>query len=519
MKRKHDFRPLILLLVAVVMLVVAIILNNSHELTNSNKIASSIEVDNGDLKINWERYQTVDIDLQDSLTITESGTYHLTGSLTDGNITVDAGVSEIRLILDNVNITSTSGPAIYCSSAEDLVIELVGDNSLTDGIAYDSQYDEDVTGIIYTKADLTIGGEGNLTLTSNYQDAIVGKDDIKFTGGTYDIKSQDDAIRGKDSVYITNGNFTITAGADAIKSTNTTDQGKGFVLIENGNFNLTSVAKGIKATRSILISGGEYMIDTRDDSIHSDNYIGITGGNIHIVSGDDGIHANHELIIDNGTININKAYEGLEAQKITVNNGDISLTTIDDGINAGGGADSSSNNRPGANNFNVDENCIISINGGKIYVNSTGDGIDSNGWLYINGGDIIVDGPTDNGNGALDSGMGIIMNGGTALAIGAAGMAETLGNNSSVNNISVYFSDTYDAGTEIKILDSKNQTVLEHTSAKSFNHLSAGSTEFELGSTYTIYINNERYDNIVISDITTTIGNSRNNFNNNIRPR
>ena len=169
--------------------------------------------------------------------------------------------------------------------------------------------------------------------------------------------------------------------------------------------------------------------------------------------------------------------------------------------------------------FNVDENCILSINGGKIYVNSTGDGIDSNGWLYINGGDIIVDGPTDNGNGALDSGMGIIMNGGTALAIGAAGMAETLGNNSSVNNISVFFSNTYDAGTEIKILDSKNQTVLEHTSAKSFNHLSAGSTEFELGSTYTIYIDDEKYEDIVISEITTTIGNSRNNFNNNIQPR
>ena len=146
------------------------------------------------------------------------------------------------------------------------------------------------------------------------------------------------------------------------------------------------------------------------------------------------------------------------------------------------------------------------INGGYVYVNSSGDGIDSNGYLYFNGGDVVIDGPANNGNGALDSGTGIVMNGGTVFAVGASGMAVSLGSSSNVHNISVYFDSVLNSGTTIEIRDSKGETVLSHTSAKSFNHLSAGTEQFELGATYTIYINNYEYIDFTISDITTVIG-------------
>ncbi len=498
-------------LVIFVAIITTIIMNNNHIDGSSTKIEGTISADNGDLKINWDRYKTLDVELAETLTITESGTYHLTGNLNDGLIIINAGDGVVRLILDNVNIKNSSGPAIACYSADDLVIELVGENTLEDNASYSADYDEDVTGAIYSKADLTFQGDGSLDLTAKYQDGIVSKDDLKFNGGIYNITANDDGIRGKDSVYIVDGNFTINSVADAIKSTNETDTGKGFVLIEKGSFDIISSAKGLKAINSILIYGGDFKINTYDDAIHSNNYVGIVDGNFEITSGDDGIHADKELIIDGGNIAIKKSYEGIEAQAITINGGEINIIASDDGMNAGGGADASATNRQGAGAFDADTSCIITISGGNVYVNSSGDGIDSNGYLYFNGGTIIVDGPTNNGNGALDAGAGISMSGGTVIAVGASGMAETLGSNSAVYNASIYLASAQASGTKIEIKNSANETIISHTSAKTFNHISVGSENFKLGETYAIYLNGTKYQDFTISSITTVVGNSNTN--------
>lgn len=504
---KESGKWLIFFVVILSVLTTTALMNSNHADNTASKITNTIDLDNGDTEINWDRYPTSDINLSESLQITKSGTYHLTGSLVDGEIAIKAdNEGKIRLVLDNVNLHNSNGPVIVCHSADDLVIELIGRNNLSDGNSYSVQYDEDITGAIYSKADLSFGGEGTLNLTANYQDGIISKDDLKFNSGTYNIISLDDGVRGKDSVYVINGNFTINASADAIKTTNETDQGKGFVLLENGNYNLTAGGKGIKAPNSIFISGGGYIINTKDDSIHSNNYVGIRGGTFNINAGDDAIHANRELVIDDGGITIAKAYEGLEAQAITINNGTINATTNDDGINAGGGADSSAKNRPGANPFNTDENCFLSINGGNIYINASGDGVDSNGWLYINGGKTIIDGPTNSGNGALDAGMGIVMNGGEVIAIGMSGMAESLGDSSSINNVSIFLSSTQPAKTSIAIKDADGNVIIEHAAAKSFDHIAFGSGLLSMSEQYTLYLDDEMAEQFTISGITTTVG-------------
>lgn len=497
-------------LAMITLLIVAIFINFTAANNDATKITGTIDADHGDQKINWDRYPTREIKLSESLTITEAGTYHLTGELEDGLITIDVKNTVAKLILDNVKIKNSSGPAILCDAGEDLVIELIGQNILEDGSSYLTTYDEDITGTIYSKADLSFSGTGNLNINANHQDAIVSKDDLKFNNGNYNINAVDDGIRGKDSVYIVSGNFNIKSGGDAIKSTNEIDAGKGFILIEDGNFAINSSTKGIKAINSILIYNGNYNIISYDDTIHSNNYVGMINGNLNLSSGDDGIHADRELIIDGGNIIIEKAYEGLESQVVTINNGTISLNTSDDGINAGGGVNSSSNNDR-KDIFSVDENCVININGGDIYINSSGDGIDSNGSLHFNGGTVTIDGPTNNGNGALDAGLGIVMNGGKVIAVGSSGMAEDLGSSSSIYNISVFFQTTQKAGTKIEIKDSSNNIIISHTAAKTFSHLAAGSSSFIPGMTYKIFIDGEEYDSFSIGNIVTTIGNARSN--------
>lgn len=511
MSRKYTLWYFIFGLVLVAVLVLAVILNENYS-SDTSIVEGNIAVDNGDLKINWERYSSYEVELKESLVITNSGTYHLTGSLNNGNVIINVRDGYVKLILDNVTIKSANGPAISCLEADDLVIELVGKNDLEDSSKY-TDLDEDISGAIYSKADLTFEGSGILNLVANYQDGIVSKDDLKFNSGTYIISAVDDGIRGKDSVCIIDGNFKVETKADAIKSTNETTNGKGFILIENGSFELKASAKGIKAVNNIIIRDGGFKITSTDDGIHSNNYIGLYGGKIEISSGDDGIHADKKIIIDSSVVDIKKSYEGIEAQAITINSGEVSIVANDDGMNAGGGADASSNNRPGANPFDADVNCVLTINGGKIYINAAGDGIDSNGYLYINGGDVVVDGPTNSGNGALDSGAGIFMTGGTVVAVGASGMAETLGTSSSVYNASIYFSSTQIAGTVVTIKDADNKTIISHASKKTFNHMSVGTEAFVPGQTYTIYIDGVKYQSFTISSITTTIGNNNSNQN------
>ena len=72
----------------------------------------------------------------------------------------------------------------------------------------------------------------------------------------------------------------------------------------------------------------------------------------------------------------------------------------------------------------------INISGGVIYINAEGDGIDSNGYLTVSGGEIYVTGPSNGGNGALDYGIEASISGGVVVAAGQSGMAQNFGSDS-----------------------------------------------------------------------------------------
>ena len=174
----------------------------------------------------------------------------------------------------------------------------------------------------------------------------------------------------------------------------------------------------------MTLSGGEFTINSTDDSIHSNGNITITGGSYTITSGDDGVHADSTLTIEDGSITVTKSYEGLEANDIIINGGTMYVTASDDGVNAAGGQDQSSQGgRPGQNNFNPGapgggaSNASITVNGGYLFVVASGDGVDSNGSLSFNGGTTIVQGPSTGGNFAIDADGTVGFNGGTVMAV------------------------------------------------------------------------------------------------------
>lgn len=507
-------------------------------------IDKSVDLDNGEEKVAWDSFDVKNIRLSSSFEITKSGIYNLSGSLENGNITINT-TGDVKLVFNNISIKNNDGPAINVVNANNVVIEINGFNRLEDGSTYSNvEYD----GCIYSKDDIVFQGFGTLEVIGNYMDGIVSSNDIKFVSGTYNIKSNGDGIRGKDSVYIVDGNFNITSGNDGIKSTTTDDVTKGFINIDNGNiiinakedgiqaetkliinngkFNIstgdgskasgsaidkkygggktysTVSSKGIKSVGNLVINDGEFVIDSKDDAIHSNNYFGLVDGNISISSGDDGIHADKEIIIDGGEIKIKQSYEGIESEDITINGGDISVVSKDDGINISGGVDKSSvGGRPGENHM-AGNGGLLHITGGKVHVNSLGDGIDSNGKVIIDGGEVIVDGPTNSGNGALDYDSSFEVNSGELYAVGSSGMSQNVSGGNQ-NTIMFNLGNTYSGMISILCDD---ELVLSFEPSKKYSSVVVSSNLLKRGKKYSIEINDKEVASIKVSSIVNTYG-------------
>lgn len=272
----------------------------------------------------------------------------------------------------------------------------------------------------------------------------------------------------------------------------------------------SSSAKGLKADKNIVFNGGKYTVDSSDDSIHSNGNIIMNNGDASLTSGDDGIHADENLNIVNGKITIKQSYEGIEGVNINITGGEVKINSSDDGINAGGGSDTGMDNRMGRDNFSESSSeYLLTISGGKIIVNANGDGLDSNGNLIVEGGEIYINGPTNDGNGALDYGdeADAWITGGTIVACGSSGMAENFGEeNSKQNSVLHNFDSKISSGTEVKVTDSNGNIILSYTPEKDYQSVVFSSPNLKNG-TYTITAG-DISDEFTVDSVITSNGNS-----------
>ena len=273
----------------------------------------------------------------EDITISEEGVYVISGTATDCTITVDAdSAAKVQLVLDGVSITNADAPAIYVLSADKVFVTTASgsSNELTTTGEFAAIGDvTNIDGVIFAKDDLVLNGQGTLTINSSAS-GVVGKDDVKITGGTYSITATEHGIQGKDSVAIADGTFNITAGTDAIHAKNDEDLTLGYAYIAGGTFNLNGASDGIEGYAVVQIDGGDITIDSQ---------------------------------------------EGIEGTYIQINGGTIDVTATDDGINA---SDKSS-----------EYDIVLEINGGDVSVNMASgdtDALDSNGSLFITGGTVNI---------------------------------------------------------------------------------------------------------------------------------
>ena len=424
------------------------------------------------------------------LTITQGGSYRVSGAVSDGRIVIDAGDGEVALIMDGLSIASADFSPIYGQQCKSLtiILEEGSENTVSDGALYeyDRNGDDEPDAAVFSHDDLIFGGDGRLRVIGNYQEGIRGKDDVTIRSGILEIEAVNDGIKGKDSVEIEGGTITVTAGGDGVQASNDSDADKGYVRITGGGLSIDAAEKGIKAETLAEITDGVLDVAAGDDAVHSNGDIRISGGRLALRSGDDGVHADRSLSVSGGELTVAESYEGLEGLSVDITGGTISIVSEDDGINAAGGADSSGNGGRGDDPFAVAEGAYIRIAGGEVRVNASGDGIDSNGDFFMEGGTLYVEGPLDGGNGILDyNGQGRIV-GGTVVGTGNAGMLQTFSEDSQQPVIVRFFEAKKEGGSALKVEDSDGASLLEYAPQKEYSVLIFSSPELKLGENYRI---------------------------------
>lgn len=409
----------------------------------------------------------------DGETITKAGTYRISGE--QGDVIVDAGDADVVLILDNATIAGQ----INVVSADKVQVHAVGSSTVT-ATAPDSA-------AIYSHADLVLSGDGTVTVHSEGEgaDGIASSDDLALYSGTWKVTAADDAFRGKDSASVLGGHLDATAG---------------------------------------------------DDGVRSDVAVHLSGGTVDVNAGGDGVHSDIALLIDGGDVTVASSTEGLEAGLLSISDGTVNLTSSDDGINGSGatsvdatteqeqqeqseeaagpqppegtpeppqgmqeppqgmqqpqegmqppqqGGASGGQPRAGMEQSTGEQ---IVISGGTVKVNAAGDGIDSNGDLRINGGTVLVFGPSDGANGTFDYAGSFSIDGGTVIGLGSAGMpADPTGGTQSF--ISAHL-DSSVTGGAVTIEDSSG-TVIATIEAgdKPFALVQYSSDKISAGQSYTV---------------------------------
>lgn len=364
------------------------------------------------------------------------GTYHLTSSGTAVNTeTGEANSSkgihcggDVEIAGGKLTIDAAED-GVNCTGSLELQAGEVDVTSAEDGIQADG--------------DLTVSG-GTVTITTTGTVAASAQDDFQpnnFGGGNFggngntppdnadhrQNAAASDASAIPAAAMQTTADPSTDAGASAAAATTTAAE--------------DATSKGIKCGGDLTMSGGSCTIDSTDHAVHAAGTASFSGTTLEITSDNKGISSHGDLEISGGDITIHSCTEGVESKvKMTISGGNVRiLDASDDGLNTGG-SDSGS--------------YAMTITGGYIYVNASGDGVDSNSTWEMSGGILLVCGPTSGGDGSLDADGNMTYTGGTLLALSSEGMMEY-----PESGCLIATNCNAAAGEQISIVD-KNGTVL-----------------------------------------------------------
>lgn len=553
---------------------------SSSSFSTNVKSGEKLDVDThySEQDLSWDASSETAIDLSNptatdgvtvedgTLTITKAGTYKLSGEY-QGQIKVETADSDaVRLVLDNANITNSNGAALNVVNADEVILYSASGttNTISDGADYTATGEEDPDAVVYSKADLTIAGEGTLKVSGNHEDGIHTSDGLVIASGTLEVNAANTGIKGKDYVDILGGTINVTAQQDGIKSTNDTDEGQGWTRLSNGTVTVNAGDDGFKASRVVEISGGSLTVEQSDEGIEA-QYINVSGGDVNVTSADDGMNASLKTSNSESTDSSANTSDTADQQQNNQQQGSLPggqqngtsnqqqqgtgqpqppamSGTSQDGTSQNGttGTGQQQNNTQNQGNQNMGQppampggnaqdgtsqngttgtgqqgmgqppqggmpgggggtfevvDAAINVSGGHVTVNAEGDGIDSNGVTTLSGGTLIVNGPSQGGNAALDTNGDLLLNGATVLSGSTADMFEAPSTNSTSGYLKLTNSSGFEQGSTVQVADSSGKVVANYKVTKSNVQLVlVSSSSIVKGQSYTVYTTTSAVD-------------------------
>ena len=460
-----------------------------------------------------------------TVTISKEGCYLISGELEDGQIIVDAGDSDkVQLVLDNASIHCSTGSAILVRNADNVKVTLAADseNELSDGTEYQTD-DDNPDAALFSKDDLVINGSGSLTVQGNYKHGIAGNDDLVITGGRLTVNSLSHALRGKDSVAILDGTFVLTSQKDGIQASNTEDSTKGWVQIDGGNFTIQSSGDGIQAETNLSIYDGSFTITSGGGAVNGADHTENRGGGFGRPGGNRPDSANSQTSpempsqpaesgqtpsempsqpAEGGQTPSEMPSQPAEGEQSSSGNesdyselifdpDDFDDTSTDDsdttvstkGIKAGNALliqqgtfviDSADDA--------IHSNYSVTIDGGSFQLSSGDDGIHAEAYLNINGGTTTIAESYE----GLEAAQ-IHISGGTLVALGSSGMAQSMEPDDSHATLMVTWDEVQPAGTRLTLCTQQGEILCSLQSTNSFQTAVISTDSLSAGQEVSLY--------------------------------
>ena len=461
-----------------------------------------------------------------TLTISQAGTYVLTGSGKNLRLVVEAAdTDQVHLVFQNLTLEG-EGTLLQINKAQEVVISLAegSQNALTESQASD---DEKVKATIHSQVPLTLNGTGNLTLTALTKNALEVEDDLKVLGGTYTVKAANHGFKAEGALAIEAATLTIEAGKDGLHAEHDETTERANISLNPTQLSIAATEDGVDAGNELTIKGGTITVSQSEEGLEA-RVIRQLGGDVTIKSSDDGVNASagsSSKTTDtsatskttDASATSNTADTSSSAGQATTDSGttsssasqataDPAATSQADQANkdknatppsppAGqappqGGQPPQNGQGPGGmppgGQEESDPSLQIILEGGTLTIDAEGDGIDSNGTVSISGGSLVVNGSVQGGNGPLDAAGDITITGGTVWALGTSDMLQGFAQGSTQASITANIAGT--AGQTLIILDAKGKEVARQTASKDFQAVIMSSADLVDGQTYTIQV-------------------------------
>ncbi|WP_313568742.1 carbohydrate-binding domain-containing protein [Acetoanaerobium noterae] len=410
--------------------------------------------------------------------ITKEGTYILSGSSDGLNVVVEAADTEkVWLVFDNLSMKGVSAP-IQVLTADKVFITLAkgSTNTIEDIEVAES---EELNAAIYSKSDLTINGSGKLIVNGKYEHGIKSSDDLKMLGGSFVITAANDGLNANDALNIKDSVIEISAKGD-----------------------------GIHSDKNVYIDGKSLNIKESEEGIEG-KVVDIVSGDIDIKSSDDGINATDSSLktdaVSSATPAGDEQNKNLEERPAPPEGFGQKPANFEDlpadvqekiknrperpeGEAVPEGEMQRPEGMPHGAGFENQEGTEIIIRGGDLYIDASGDGIDSNGNLTVSGGKVVIEGSGSRGDGAIDyNGTGLVT-GGEVLALGGSDMLQSFSSESAQSHIVVTAKESIAVGAKITIKDEAGKVLYEHITKKAFSALVYSSKDLVKAKNYTVQI-------------------------------